>query len=593
MALGSLVLVVGALFWAQKVFIPLALAILLTFILTPAVAWLQRHGLRRTPAAVLAVLFASSIFVALSWVVTLQIRELASELPDHTHTIVSKITDIQGNGTGAFAKLQRMVDEIGRQIKKAEPTPASGEVDRPMKVVVQDEQPAYLNWFPVLAVPVIEMLASLALIVMLIVFMLIMREDLRFRVIQLIGHGRLTVTTRALDEATERISAFLFVQLIVNVGFGTILGVGLALLGVPYAFLWGFLAAALRFVPYIGTWLSLLFPLALSVAIAPDWYQPLLVFGLFLVLEVLTANVLEPLLFSHSTGVSPVALLVAAAFWTWLWGPIGLILSTPMTVCLVVLGRYVPHLGFFDTLLGSEPVMAAEVRYYQRLLAQDEDEATELVEEFVKERSLEEVYDEVLLPALVMGKRDRARGDLEPGDEEYVHRITQEVVDDLEGLHPESTIPEEDRPRVIAIGCPARDKADQLALNMLGQLLKISGCDLEVLSTRSLSAELIDRVRQEKPALVCITALPPGGLTHASHLCKRLRALDPDLKILVGRWGQKDNVERMKQRLLAAGASFVGSSLAETRAQAVPLIQVASAAELADRKAELVPVGSR
>lgn len=574
MTLGSVVLIVAMLQWGQKVLIPVALAMLLAFILSPLVATLQKRGVPRVFAAALTVLLATAVVGGLGWIFTAQLRGLVETLPEHTETIAKKINALQGDGDGPLGKLEKMFEEITRQVKAANPNAPIGEGKEPQPVVVQNEHPVYLSIFPAVAGTVAEVLASVVLVVMLVVFMLIRREDLRFRLIQMVGRGRLTLTTRALDEAAERISAFLVMQLTVNAGFGVVWFLCLAVIGVPFAFLWGVLALVLRFVPYLGTWVSLAFPLVLSVAVSPDWVKPIEVFAVFLALELLTANVLEPLLFSHSTGVSAVALLVAAAFWIWLWGPIGLIMSTPLTVCLIVLGRHVPQLKFFDILLGSEPVMELDVRFYQRLLAQDEDEAAELVEEYLQAEPREKVYDEVLLPALVRMRRDSERGDLGPDEQRFICHMTRDVLEDMEPvLEPDG----DETKKVLVIGCPARDESDELALQMFRQLLQSPTCRVEVLSADKLSAEMVRQIKEEKPALVCIAALASGGLAHARYLCKRLRLQVPDAKVLVGRWGQKDNVAKTEERLRAAGADFVAVTLLESRDQAVPLLPVAAA----------------
>jgi CheY-like chemotaxis protein len=316
------------------------------------------------------------------------------------------------------------------------------------------------------------------------------------------------------------------------------------------------------------------------------------ILGLLLLLELGTANVVEPLLFGHSTGVSPIALLAAAAFWTWLWGPIGLVLSTPLTACLVVLGRYVPHLEFLGVLLGDEPALEPEVNYYQRLLARDQDEATDLVEEFLQTGPKEKVYDAVLSPALVLAKRDRESGALTVDDEQFVVQVTRDILENLVCPHqeeppdtdqtPSPEHSESSRPKVMVFGCPARDEADEVDLHMFRQLLEPTGCQMEVLSAKALTAEVVARVRKKRPALVCIAALPPGGLAQTRYLCKRLRAQFRDLKIIVGRWGASENSERTRERLQSAGANEVFTTLVEARDHVIPWIQIQSHIENQD-----------
>ena len=254
----------------------------------------------------------------------------------------------------------------------------------------------------------------------LVVFMLIQREELRNRLFQLFGQGRLIYTTRAFEEAARSLSRFLLMQLVINAGYGLTLGLGLYLIGVPYPLLWGILSATLRFVPYVGTWVAIGLILLFSVAVTPTWTLPLLLLAFVVVLELSTAYIVEPLFFGHSTGVSPIALVAAAAFWTWFWGPIGLILATPLTACLVVLGRYVPRLEFLGVLLGATSAMDPEFTYYQRLLARDQDEATDVVNAYLRAHRPETVYDAVLVPALVLAKHDRNSGELSPDDESFI-----------------------------------------------------------------------------------------------------------------------------------------------------------------------------
>jgi hypothetical protein len=340
----------------------------------------------------------------------------------------------------------------------------------------------------------------------------------------------------------------------------------------------------MRFIPYVGTWVGLILPTLFSLATSLSWLQPIEVVGAFAVLELVTANLAEPLLFGLSAGVSPVALLVAAVFWVWLWGPIGLILSTPLTVCLYVLGKYVPQVEFFEVLLGDEPALPASVTYYQRLLARDQDEAINVVEELIQRQSLERALDDTLIPALVLAKRDFERGDLNEDDKCYIIRTTHDLltniavfdsVADTSAKGPDETkngSMATQAPRVHVVGCPGSDEFDEVALFMLRQLLESKGSDMEVLSAKTLSSEVVALLEKEQPALVIVAALPPGGLSPARYLCKRLHQRFPELKILAGRWGASDTSEA-QYRLLSAGAQQIASTLIESRDQAIPLLQ--------------------
>jgi hypothetical protein len=389
-------------------------------------------------------------------------------------------------------------------------------------------------------------------------------------VILLIGYRRVTATTRALDEAGARISRYLLMQSLINGSFGVAVALGLFLIGVPYAVTWGALAAALRFIPYLGAFVALLLPLAISLAVFPGWLEPALVVGLLLVLELITGSVLEPWLYGQSAGVSQVALLIALTFWAWLWGPVGLLMATPLTVCLIVLGKHLPALGFLVVLMSDRPVTEAKARYYQRLLARDQGEASDIVDAYVSTEGRESVYDTVLLPALYYAKQDCDRGLLSEDDTQFVGQATREILD---GLANSSPVPAEhehadyldtDTP-VRIVACPARDEADVLGLEMVRHLLDPAGYQMEMSRTGMLMAEILALVELHRPALVCIGTMAPGGLSQARHLCKRLRAQWPELKIVVGRWGLPDEMDADCQELLAAGANHVETTVLDTR----------------------------
>jgi hypothetical protein len=410
-------------------------------------------------------------------------------------------------------------------------------------------------------------------VTVLMIFMLLERRELRDRVILLIGYRRMTATTKALDEAGARISRYLLMQSIINGSFGAAVGLGLFLIGVPYAVIWGSLAAALRFIPYVGSSVAAVLALALSLAVFPGWLQPALVVGLFLVLD-LVIMVVEPWLYGQSAGVSQVALLIAVIFWTWLWGPVGLLLATPLTVCLIVLGKHLPALGFIVVLMGDRPVIEAKARYYQRLLARDQDEAADIVEAYVSADGRESVYDAVLLPALYYARQDRDRGLLTEGDAQFVGQATREILDVL--AHDAPAPSERDigdlsvsdpgvDTRVRIVACPARDETDALALEMVRQVLDPARYRIEVIGASMLTAEVVAWVDLHRPALLCIGAVAPGGLSQARHLCKRLRSQCPELKIVVGRWGLHDEKDADRQHLLAAGADHVETTVLDTQ----------------------------
>ena len=588
-SVATYVLIIASLYCAQAVLIPVALAILLTFLLSPVAGALERIALRRLPSVIVVVVLTFSLLGGIGWIVTLQFGSLANELATYRKNIRQKIADIREAGKGgALEKVQKTAEDVKQEFqKKDEPARVQ---EKPREVVVKAEQSSTFWPVPSAVGPMAERFAIAGLVIVLVIFMLIQREDLRNRLIRLIGYGRLTVTTRALEEAGDRISRYLLMQTIINSSFGLAVGFALYLIGLPYAILWGFLAAVLRFIPYVGPVAAAIMPSALSLAVFEGWLWPIVVVGLFLALELLNNMVLEPLLYGESAGVSGVGLLVAIAFWTWLWGPVGLVLATPLTVCVVVLGKYVPGMDFIGVLMSDQPAMESDISYYQRLLAMDQAEAAEIVEEHLKTHSQEQLFDEVLIPALNYARRDRELGRLTEDGEQFVFRATREIIEDLNSLKPESSSEASDSekvamaandftatlPKVRILGCPARDQADELALLMFRQLFDSTRYEVELMSDAVLSSEVVALIGEKSPAMICIAALPPGGLAQTRYLCKRLRARFPNLKIAVGRWGTGSEDSNS---ILLAGADKVGTTMIETREQMIQLSQISTHSE--------------
>ena len=588
----SIILVLGVLYFAKVVIVPLVLAVLLTFVLTPIVLYLQRWGLKRAYAVVLTVLLALSLFGAAGYVVGTQIHSLASELPNHRKEIEAKFVTLRDGG-GAFADLAKMFREIGKADVGADEDPGKVASGDKQVIIVRPEESTSAEKIFQTVIPIVEPLAHAGFVVILVIFMLFHREDLRNRFLGLLGDGRLTGTTRVIVDSAQRMSQYLLAQTFINIAFGTVFTIGLYFIHVDYAILWGFVTALMRFVPYIGTWISVLLPLTLSFATSSTWAQPVTLLVYFGVLDLVTANIVEPLLLGHRTGVSPIALLVAAAFWTWLWGPMGLVLSTPLTVCLVVIGQHVPRFRFFALLLGDRPPLEPRTRYYQRLLARDEAEAKEVANEYASAHGLEKVYDNVLLPALVLAKQDRQDAGLEIEDEEFIINSTREILSGIQAMPPvaENTesIPAgaEDAPApaeldsqspgpLLILGCPAHHQTEELALQMLANLLKPDGCDVATVSTRALPTEIETRIEQKEPALVFIGVLPPGGLVQARYLCKRLRRRFADLPIIIGYWGDVPDFDKLYRQVRSAGGSSLATSLLQARSQIVALLRPAT-----------------
>ena len=592
----GLVVVLG-LHWGRPVLIPIALAVLLTFLLNPIVRILQRRGLGRVLSVMVAVSAVGIVLVGLGGMVTRQVAGMLAELPQNTANIKAKVATLRRLGSGPLIEqFEQMIDEISQEIQRpSQETPAVLE-DGSILVHVPAEPRAKS---PAVAVAIrspstpwlsltgylgsaFEVLATLAFSLVLLVFFLLGREDLRDRIVLLAGNTRLALTSKALEDVTERISRYIVMVAMLNGGFGILLTAGLLVLQVPYALLWGFLAAGLRFIPYVGPWVGALFPIVMSLAISEGWWQPLAVFGYVLTLELISNNIVEPLVLGRSTGVSPTAMLVSAAFWLFLWGPIGLVLSAPFAVCLVVLGKNIPQLGFLHLLLGDVPALRANVGLYQRLMLGDEPEAARLVMQRMKAAPPEEVYDEMLIPALNFTRRDVQRDYLTDEDQRMVLKGMRESLRHTDEFlrtaaasasqHEQQTLAPEDRHAISdattepvkILGCPAKDDTDCVGLEMLRQLLDPTHWDLEVTALETLTSELAARVAEAPPAIICIASLPPGGLSHARYLCKRLRDASPDIEIIVGRWGSQRNSKLDRERLELAGASFVTTTLSET-----------------------------
>jgi predicted PurR-regulated permease PerM len=583
--------IVAALYWAQTVLIPVAVALLLSFLLGPPVRALQRTGLGNTRAGrvgsvILVVVLVSLVLGGISYVVAQQIVLISHDLPQYRGNLRQKIADLRGvRKPGALKEVESTANEVISELQRPALPPKQEPV--PVPVTVRTERIAFVH------VPrLLDALTSAGFVIVLVIFMLIEQRDLRNRLLRLIGHGRLVITTRALADANNRITRYVLVQTMINLGYGMAIGLGLYVIGIPYVVLWGFLAFALRFVPYIGTLMGALAPVVVSLAIFPGWPRPLLTVGLFLVVEALTYVVVEPLLYRQALGLSQTALLVAIAFWTWLWGPIGLLLGTPLTVCLVVLGKHVPALEFFTVLMADdEPVLRGDVSYYQRLLARDEAEANDIVRAYLERHPPEDVCDDILLPALSHAKRDHEAQRLTDEEAQTIYQAAAQTVGDLAATRfssPAETdgegrasgaseIAAANPPRVQ--GCVAGDEAGEVALGMLELLLRPHAIVLELDSAHTLPGEVLSLVAAKNPTIVCVASIRPGDLAHTRYLCMRLRARFPHVKIVVGRWGGKDQGEH--DQLLAAGADAVGATLRESRDQIREYARLASAAPAA------------
>jgi predicted PurR-regulated permease PerM len=562
--LGSVGLVVAALYLGRYIFVTLALAVLLTLLLTPVVSRLERRGLKRF-AAVLSVTLLAFVLIGLAgWAVAAQVTSLLADLPQHRTSIRAKIAQLRGTGQpGPLGSFQKFLDDLETGEPSDRPTP--GPVVR-----VEPAKPSLLTQLQPVVGRVVGAVSAALVVVLLVITLLLYREDTRNRLIRLAGRGRITVTTRALDEAGRRIGGYLLGHAAVNAGFGAAVTLGLLALGIPYPVLWGMLTAAFRFVPSVGIWLVAPLPAALAFITGTGFLPPVLVLGLFLVLELLTTNVAEPRVCAKSVGLATVPLLLSITFWTGLWGVVGLVLATPVTVCLAVLGRHVRQLRFLTLLLGKEAALQPAARYYQRLLARDRFEAEAVVKEYLADHPIDDLFDRVLVPALVLVRRGRKTGELRPEDEEFILRTTREIVDRPEA--PAEVGPDPDpAERVAVLGVPAAEGVDEVALAMLRTLVRQAGTAVlvsAILPNRGVRGPTQDAA----PAAVLIATVGPGGLTEARYLCRRLREQHPGVKVVVGRWGRGRDPKKARALLLSAGADRVTATLRETRVHLARLV---------------------
>ncbi|MCJ2020349.1 AI-2E family transporter [Methylobacterium sp. E-065] len=603
--LASLLLVVAtmaALYLGRDILVPVTLAILLSFVLVPAVRLLRRLRVPRAAAVLLVVVIVFGALFGIGSLIASEASQLAADLPRYTQTMRTKIKDLRGAtaGTGSLSRIVDMVQDLSATLQ---PPPAAeikgepGSRTHPLTVEITPARANVVDTLQTFAGPLVHPLATTGLILIFTIFILLQREDLRNRAIRLAGGSEdLRRTTAAIDDATGRLSRFFLAQLALNLAFGVVIGVGLWVIGVPSPTLFGVLAAILRFVPYIGAAISALLPLILAAAVDPGWSMVIATAALFLVVEPICGHVIEPLLYGHSTGLSPVAVILAATIWTFLWGPIGLVLATPLTVCLVVLGRHVERLWYLDVLLGDQPALSPPEIFYQRMLAGDPAEAIDQGWQFLKERALVTYYDEVALAGLLLAQEDMSRGTLDRERQKEVGGAIRSVVDRLEtapvarrnrrasGRSPDTetaaalaaigpdrqvagiVLTREDlaphwRGETPVLCVSSRGPFDEAATLMLSQILGRHGLASQIMSMAAIRAG----ERPENPeglALICFSYLEPVSLSQIRFTVRQARAAVPGVRILVGFWRERDpaTLERLRR---ATSADFLVTSLNE------------------------------
>ena len=570
--LALFVSVAATLRYAREFFLPLVLAGLLSFLLSPLVRRLERWRLGRVGAVLVTTAMAFVLLTGLTYLVTSQFLDVARSLPKYRSNLIARVTTLKTSENNPLRLAVQTIGEVTAALNKRDETGPLADKGTPVRVeVVATADPGSIQMLMGLLWPVVGPLANTFVVIIIVIFMLMAGEDLRDRIIHLVGRGRLRVTTQAFDEAGQRISRYLRAQVMVNASFGIAIGAGLYFIGIPNAVFWGLLAMVLRFLPYIGAWIAAALPLALAVAIFETWTQPLLTAGLFVVVELIVANVIEPWLYGASTAISPLAVVVSALFWTWLWGGVGLVLATPLTVCVAVAGKYLPGLGFLDLLMGDKPSISDGDRLYQRLLALNEDEASGIIEKHTREQSLPVAFDEVVLPALRSMEADFRAGVLSAVARDDACEILQQIISDLAVPATASGADEAAGTPVLCI--PASHECDGLAALMLAQMLAASGVAATVLSSELLASESVEKAVAMAPAIVCISSLPPVSAIAARALCQRLRARLPSARIVIGLW-QPDDAEfaARRERLGKAGAD---DSYPDLRRAAAGIVAVA------------------
>ena len=604
------VIIIAMLYFGREIFVPIALAILLSFVLAPLVGILQRIHVPRGLAVVSLVILAFALIFAMGSLLATQLTQLAGDLPRYQSTISEKIQSFRDTkaGRGTLERASDMLKDLSKELDKpkdaasarASSSTISPNVPRPqtpVPVEVRQPDPGALESLRTLISPLVHPLATTGIIIIFVIFILLQREDLRNRIIRLAGSYDLQRTTAALDDAARRLSRLFLTQLIVNGAFGVVIGIGLWFVGIPSAILWGILAAVLRFVPYIGAIIAAAFPLALAVAVDPGWSMLLWTLALFIIVEPVVGHVIEPMVYGRSTGLSPVAVVASATFWTALWGPIGLVLATPLTVCLVVLGRHVERLEFLDVMFGDRPALSPPEIFYQRMLAGDPTEAAEKAEQFLKERSLASYYDEVALKGLHLAQVDAERGALDQDRLTKIRDAVNEFASDLSDqddrppakvnlttdaeassavdsvaenaahdnlpILSKETLPPEWQGEHPVLCVAGRSLIDEAAAIMLAQLSTAHGLAARVEGAEALSTTNVFRLETTGVAIVCVVYLDVSGPAHMRYAVRRLRRKLPKATIILGCWVK--DIDPVALELLREGAKadLVAASLSE------------------------------
>jgi predicted PurR-regulated permease PerM len=581
-----LAVIVLILYFARDLLVPLTFALTLAFLLAPAVSRLETRNFPRVLAVALIGILAFSCIGGVGYVVARQLLNVARTLPDYHLKIQQKMSTVHSSTEQSFEKAIIAFEDIGDDFiaNAFTPTVATNSKQTPTQIQpvrIIDPNRSQLEATAELLMRFLRPIGTIGVVIVFTIYLLMKREDLRHRILLLAGMGRISLMTQALQEAATRISQYLFFQAAVNASYGILFGSGLYLIGVPDATLWGVLAGILRVVPYVGTATSLALPLIVSIAVSASWWPPIFILGLFLALELSATNFVEPWLYSTRTGISSLALLAMAIFWALLWGWPGLILSTPLTVCIVVIGRHVPQMSFLHTLLGTDAELSTEAHFYERLLAMDQREAHTIANRFLEGKPLVELYDSVLIPALSLVEQDRHQGNLDDVRCNFFFLSIGELIAELtdyrqkESDNPSTNKPYLSRLKVqeFAVVCiSASDQADELTAQMLVQLMERSDHQTLLLSAASVSGEILDSLAAEPNTVIFISALPPFAFSQARAICQRVRAHLPENRIIIGLWNTTNDPDQTPEQTIERFGSGKPTVVVNTLSQAVQQI---------------------
>jgi predicted PurR-regulated permease PerM len=570
------------LFFARELLIPFAFALTLAFLLAPAVSRLEARRVPRVLAVAITGIIAFIILCGVGYVVARQLLNVARSLPEYRTSIQQKVGSVHSQAVQSFENALEAVGGIGSDLTRNTDTTSPSPQQLPTQIQpvrVIDPDRTQLQSAAEILMRFLRPIGTFGVVIVFTIYLLMKREDLRYRILLLAGMGRISLMTQALQDAATRISQYLLFQAAVNAAYGTLFGFGLFLIRVPNATLWGVLAAILRIIPYVGTATSLILPLIVSVAIFSSWIPPLLILGLFLTLELTSTNFVEPWLFSSRTGISSLALLAMAIFWALLWGWPGLVLSTPLTVCIVVMGRYVPQLSFLHTLLGTDAELSAEALFYERLLAMDQREAHAVATRFLENKSLVQLYDSVLIPALSLVEQDRHQGNLDDVRCNFFFLSISELIAELTDYRPKDApdIPEPSRSsgqgqgqEDFAVVCvSASDQADELTAHMLVQLMEQASHQTLLLSAATVSTDILESLATEPNTVIFISALPPFAFSQARAICQRIRSHLPHNRIVIGLWNPTEDPDQTSELTIERFGSGKPNVVVSTLAQAL------------------------